>query len=101
MHTSHNHQLLANQEKEEDHEDDEDAVAESFEEDNGDNSAEVTALEVEITDDFNDLSGEYSDNENTEEELQALVTSSSLSAVANESSIQKSSTYQQRGKSQT
>jgi len=83
-----------NQEEEEDHEEDEEALAESFEDDNGENSAEVTVLEEEITHEFNDICGGYSDNENNEEELQALVMSSSLSAVANESTVQKSPTHQ-------
>ena len=90
--------------EEEDHEEEEDhdrqeAVAESLEEDNEGNAAEFSVLEVEITPDSKDLSGDYSDDENNEEELQPLVTSPSLSEVANRNVIQKSPTCQQSGKS--
>ena len=47
----------------------------------------------------NNRCGGYSDNKNNEEELQALVMSSSYSAVAKESTVQKSPTHQQREKS--
>lgn len=99
MHRDDDSDTNPNQEEEEDHEEDEEAVTESLEENNGENAAEVTVLEEEITPDSNDLSGDYSDNESSEEELQALVTSSSLSEVTNEGAIQKSSTCQQTGKS--
>lgn len=84
--------------QEEDH-DKQEAVTESLEEDNEGNATEVTVLEEEITPDPNDLSGDYSDDENNEEELQPLVTSPSLSEVANRNEIQKSPTCQQSGKS--
>ena len=84
--------------EEEDH-DEQEAVAESLEEDNEGNAAEITVLEEESTPDSNDLSGDYSDDENNEEKLQPLVTSPPLAEVANRNVIPKSPTCQQSGKS--
>lgn len=85
--------------QEEEDRDDQEAVTESLEEDNEGNAAEVTVLEEEITPDPNDLSGDYSDDENNEEDMQPLVTSPSLSEVVNRNEIQKLPTCQQSGKS--
>ncbi|KAL9977035.1 hypothetical protein ACROYT_G014397 [Oculina patagonica] len=69
----------------------EDAETESLKVDDAEHAAEeVTLLEEVITPEFKDFSGEYSDNENDEEELQPLFTSPSLSAVANNSTIKNS-----------
>lgn len=69
----------------------EDAETESLEVDDDEDAAEeVTLLEEIITPEFRDFSGEYSDDENDEEELQTLITTPSLSAVANNSTIKNS-----------
>ncbi|XP_078384061.1 uncharacterized protein LOC144666512 [Oculina patagonica] len=69
----------------------EDAETESLVVDDDEDAAEeVTLLEEVITPEFKDFSGEYSDDENDEEELQPLFTSPSLSAVANNSTLKNS-----------